>query len=167
MLIALSFWNPGLLLVDHIHFQYNGFLFGILIYSLAAINEVCYFIYRRNYNIFSFFVLNNRYLKKSNSLIYLFICVSTSSFSPSLLQGRDLLGGLLFAILLHFKHIYLYLAPAYFIYLLRHYCFNPSGNGTLRKKRRVNYIFSIIFIIIIIFCKFTNQFSSEITELKA
>lgn len=33
-----------------------------------------------------------------------------------------LLSGLLFAALLCFKHIYLYLAPAYFVYLLRVYC---------------------------------------------
>lgn len=33
-----------------------------------------------------------------------------------------LLSGLLFAVLLCFKHIYLYLAPAYFVFLLRAYC---------------------------------------------
>jgi alpha-1,3-glucosyltransferase len=33
-----------------------------------------------------------------------------------------LVGGLLFAVLLCFKHIFLYLAPAYFVYLLRVYC---------------------------------------------
>jgi alpha-1,3-glucosyltransferase len=34
--------------------------------------------------------------------------------------------GLLFAALLCFKHIYLYLAPAYFVYLLRAYCLHPK-----------------------------------------
>jgi alpha-1,3-glucosyltransferase len=38
-----------------------------------------------------------------------------------------LLSGLLFAILLCFKHIYLYLAPAYFVYLLRAYCLGSRG----------------------------------------
>ena len=33
-----------------------------------------------------------------------------------------LLSGLIFAVLLCFKHIYMYLAPAYFVYLLRAYC---------------------------------------------
>ena len=35
--------------------------------------------------------------------------------------------GLLFAALLCFKHIYLYLAPAYFVYLLRVYCLSPKS----------------------------------------
>ncbi|CAN6674576.1 dolichyl pyrophosphate Glc1Man9GlcNAc2 alpha-1,3-glucosyltransferase [Trichomonascus vanleenenianus] len=66
--------SPGLLIIDHIHFQYNGFMYGIMIYSIIAAQ-----------------------------------------------QGRLLLSGALFAILLCFKHIYLYLAPAYFVYLLRAY----------------------------------------------
>lgn len=72
--------SPGLLIIDHIHFQYNGFLYGILILSLV--------------------------LARNNSTI--------------------LLSGLLFAALLCFKHIYLYLAPAYFVYLLRAYCLGQN-----------------------------------------
>ncbi|KAF2270098.1 hypothetical protein CC78DRAFT_574215 [Lojkania enalia] len=68
--------SPGLLIIDHIHFQYNGFLYGVLILSLV--------------------------LARNNATI--------------------LLSGLVFAALLCFKHIYLYLAPAYFVYLLREYC---------------------------------------------
>ncbi|KAB8349707.1 hypothetical protein FH972_023722 [Carpinus fangiana] len=37
-----------------------------------------------------------------------------------------LLSGILFAVLLCFKHIYLYLAPAYFVFLLRAYCLGKS-----------------------------------------
>jgi alpha-1,3-glucosyltransferase len=46
----------------------------------------------------------------------------------SLLEAatNPLLSAFLFTTLLCFKHIYLYLAPAYFFYLLRSYCFNPS-----------------------------------------
>lgn len=74
---ALSiFLSPGLLIIDHIHFQYNGFLYGILILSIVVARKP---------------------------------------------QGL-LLSGLLFAVLLCLKHIYLYLAPAYFVYLLRVYC---------------------------------------------
>ncbi|PHH61131.1 hypothetical protein CDD81_748 [Ophiocordyceps australis] len=68
--------SPGLLIIDHIHFQYNGFMYGILILSLVLAR-----------------------------------C-----------KGTLLLSGLVFAALLCFKHIYLYLAPAYFVFLLRTYC---------------------------------------------
>lgn len=75
--LALSIlFSPAFLIIDHIHFQYNGFLYGILILSLVSMQK----------------------------------------------QSTMLIGGLLFAILLCFKHIFLYLAPAYFVYLLRVYC---------------------------------------------
>ena len=68
--------SPGLLIIDHVHFQYNGFLYGILVLSLVL-------------------------TRKPSTLLY---------------------GGLLFALLLCLKHIYLYLAPAYFVFLFRAYC---------------------------------------------
>lgn len=71
----LLFLNVGLIFVDHIHFQYNGFLFGILFLSIAAL-------------------LKQRYL--------------WSAFG--------------FAVLLNFKHIFLYMAPAFAVYLLKFYC---------------------------------------------
>jgi alpha-1,3-glucosyltransferase len=73
--------SPGLLIIDHIHFQYNGFLYGLLILSLVL-------------------------ARKKSTL---------------------LLSGLLFATLLCLKHIYLYLAPAYFVFLLRAYCLGPKS----------------------------------------
>ena len=75
--------SPGLLIIDHVHFQYNGFLYGILILSIV--------------------------------------------FAQSRTQHGMLFGGCLFAALLCFKHIYLYLAPAYFVYLLRAYCLSPRS----------------------------------------
>ncbi|KAF2721206.1 glycosyltransferase family 57 protein [Polychaeton citri CBS 116435] len=73
--------SPGLLIIDHIHFQYNGAMYGILILSIV--------------------------LARSRSTL--------------------LASGALFAALLCMKHIYLYLAPAYFVFLLRSYCLGPRS----------------------------------------
>ncbi|CAL8265598.1 unnamed protein product [Merluccius merluccius] len=88
ILAVLLLWNFGLLIVDHIHFQYNGFLFGFLLLSVA------------------------RHL-----------------------QSRHLEGALFFSIVLNLKHINLYVAPAYGIYLLRCYCFTQDNtDGSLRWR---------------------------------
>ncbi|ELU45785.1 glucosyltransferase [Rhizoctonia solani AG-1 IA] len=79
ILAASIFLHPGLLIVDHIHFQYNGFLFGVMLWSIAMMRE-----------------------------------------------GKMVLSGMLFAALLNFKHIYMYIAPAYFIHLLRTHCTTPA-----------------------------------------
>eukprot|EP00735_Rhodelphis_limneticus_P006348 TRINITY_DN18745_c0_g1::TRINITY_DN18745_c0_g1_i1::g.15248::m.15248 TRINITY_DN18745_c0_g1::TRINITY_DN18745_c0_g1_i1::g.15248 ORF type:complete len:536 (-),score=69.23,sp/Q9BVK2/ALG8_HUMAN/45.65/7e-137,Alg6_Alg8/PF03155.10/9.2e-127 TRINITY_DN18745_c0_g1_i1:163-1737(-) len=39
VMTTLAFLNPALLLVDHVHFQYNGFLFAWFLLSLAFIIE--------------------------------------------------------------------------------------------------------------------------------
>ncbi|EGG04429.1 family 57 glycosyltransferase [Melampsora larici-populina 98AG31] len=80
---ASVFLHPGLLIVDHIHFQYNGFLLGILMWSIWAIRD--------------------KHFKTS---------------------------ALLFSICLNFKHIFVYLAPPYLIYLLRAYCFPFPRDGS-------------------------------------
>ena len=73
--------SPGLLVIDHIHFQYNGLLYGILVWSLVL-------------------------ARKRSTLLS---------------------SGVLFACLLCMKHIYLYLAPAYFVFLLRTYCLDRKS----------------------------------------
>ncbi|KAK0384861.1 hypothetical protein NLU13_7339 [Sarocladium strictum] len=78
--------SPGLLIIDHIHFQYNGAMYGLLIWSLSLAR------------------------------------------SKSTLLGS----GLVFAALLCFKHIYAYLAPAYFIFLLRTYCLSAKSIFRIR-----------------------------------
>lgn len=70
--IALS---PGFFIIDHIHFQYNGFLFAFLVLSLVEARL-------GNYRRCAFW----------------------------------------FAVLLCLKHIFLYMAPAYFMYLLSAFC---------------------------------------------
>lgn len=73
--VALVLWNSALLLVDHVHFQYNGMLLGILLLSIS--------------------------------------CMET---------GRTYIGALLFCLLLCMKHIFLYVSPVFFVYLLRFHC---------------------------------------------
>ncbi|XP_017030615.1 probable dolichyl pyrophosphate Glc1Man9GlcNAc2 alpha-1,3-glucosyltransferase [Drosophila kikkawai] len=72
--------NVGLIFVDHIHFQYNGFLFGILLLSIGY-----------------------------------------------LIRQRFLWSAFAFAVLLNFKHIFLYMAPAFGVYLLRFYCLEQAS----------------------------------------
>jgi len=91
--------HPGLIIVDNIHFQYNGMLLGLFLVSIALVRE-----------------------------------------------GNMLPGAAVFAVLLNMKHIFMYASPAYFVYLLRHYCFEDTnqeaeeegegkGEGGGRKKR--------------------------------
>ena len=82
--------SPGLFIIDHIHFQYNGFLFGIFILS----------------------IMNAK-------------------------LGNHLVCGFWFAVLLCFKHIFLYVAPAFFVYLLSAYCLNPFP----KRIRYTDYTF--------------------------
>ncbi|XP_067641640.1 probable dolichyl pyrophosphate Glc1Man9GlcNAc2 alpha-1,3-glucosyltransferase isoform X2 [Eurosta solidaginis] len=74
-------FNVGLIFVDHIHFQYNGLLFGILLLSISY-----------------------------------------------LLEERYLVSAFIFATLLNFKHIFLYIAPALAVYFLKFYCFQSGRN---------------------------------------
>jgi alpha-1,3-glucosyltransferase len=68
----------------------------------------------------------------------------------SLLVARDgnkLTSGLLFAILLNFKHIYMYLAPAYFVYLLRSYCL--SANYEVRPMHFISLANTVIGVFLV------------------
>ena len=62
-----------------------------------------------------------------------------------------LYSGILFAVLLCFKHIYLYLAPAYFVYLLRAFCldtksiFRPRYQNTMRLGASIIGITCVAF----------------------
>ncbi|WFD41622.1 dolichyl-P-Glc:Glc1Man9GlcNAc2-PP-dolichol alpha-1,3-glucosyltransferase [Malassezia psittaci] len=87
MLFISILLHPGLLIVDHIHFQYNGFLFGIMLWSL--------------------------YFARTK---------------------RPLWCAVFFASLLNFKHIYVYVAPAYVIYLLRAYLLPELPRDTKQVK---------------------------------
>ncbi|KAI4116071.1 MAG: hypothetical protein LQ345_003442 [Seirophora villosa] len=92
--------SPALLIIDHIHFQYNGFLYGILVLSVAAART----------------------------------------------ESNLLLSALLFAALLCMKHIYLYLAPAYFVYLFRVYCLSPQSMLRIRFGNAITLAFGLLFV---------------------
>ncbi|MED6294218.1 glycosyl transferase, partial [Characodon lateralis] len=106
VLAVLLLWNFGLLIVDHVHFQYNGFLFGFLLLSVAKH-----------------------------------------------LQSQHLQGALLFAILLNLKHIYLYVAPAFGIFLLRSFCFTQDHrDGSIRwSSFRPLRLLALSGIVILVF----------------
>ncbi|CAH2091962.1 unnamed protein product [Euphydryas editha] len=113
--------NPGLLMVDHIHFQYNGFLFGILLLSI------------------------------SNMI--------TSNFIYSAFW---------FAVLLNFKHIFLYVAPVYVVYMLRAYCFTVSSNDGVHTPW---YSFSLTNLIklgltvVSVFCLSFGPFIDQLPQV--
>ncbi|CAG2172968.1 unnamed protein product [Oppiella nova] len=98
ILAMLFLWNPGLLLVDHIHFQYNGILSGILLLSMARV-----------------------------------------------IQKRELEAAFWFAVLLNMKHIYVYISPAFFVYLLRNYCFDRHLNFKATNFAKLALIVSSVF----------------------
>ncbi|XP_071502499.1 dolichyl pyrophosphate Glc1Man9GlcNAc2 alpha-1,3-glucosyltransferase-like [Diadema antillarum] len=105
-LAILLICNFGLLIIDHIHFQYNGFLFGLM---LLSITRIC--------------------------------------------QDRTLEGAVWFAALLNFKHIYVYVAPAYFVYLLRTYCFTASNqDGGVRWRSFSIVRFLALGVLVVALC---------------
>lgn len=111
--------QPGLLLVDHIHFQYNGLLSGIFILSLASI-----------------------------------------------LKGDYASGSFWFALLLNFKHIYLYCAPAYGMYLLTSYCLaKETSQARLFTflKRFLKLSLVVVSVFLIVYLPFADK--STLTQI--
>jgi alpha-1,3-glucosyltransferase len=76
------------------------------------------------------------------------------SFAYAQQPSTLLRSGLLFATVLCFKHIYLYLAPAYFVYLLRAYCLSPRSLFRIRWKNSLKLATGILAIFGIAFGPF-------------
>ncbi|CAD7064301.1 unnamed protein product [Tilletia caries] len=93
LLAASVFFHPGLIIIDHIHFQYNGFLFGVLLWAIWAARE-----------------------------------------------RRLLLCAVLFSSLLNLKHIYVYIAPAFTVFLLRTYVIPPGAESKLRTHPDIFFL---------------------------
>ncbi|KAG5439687.1 hypothetical protein PCK2_000727 [Pneumocystis canis] len=120
-IVAISIiLSPGLLIIDHIHFQYNGFLYGLLLLSIC---------YAKN---------SDKILKSS----------------------------IIFLILLCFKHLYLYIAPAYFVYVMRVYCLSLDLRR-INVKNIIKLGISVFLIIILAFGPFVyyNQLDQIRTRL--
>eukprot|EP00804_Cyclotella_cryptica_P022787 CCRYP_005002-RA/>CCRYP_005002-RA protein AED:0.05 eAED:0.05 QI:169/1/1/1/0.33/0.5/4/1137/529 len=91
--------NPGLIVLDHIHFQYNGMLLGLLLCSVACII---------------------RGAPKDTTAVQV---KNSNERRAASNQMWELSGAALFALLLAMKHLYVTLAPLFFVHLLRHHCF--------------------------------------------
>ncbi|XP_058798616.1 probable dolichyl pyrophosphate Glc1Man9GlcNAc2 alpha-1,3-glucosyltransferase [Phymastichus coffea] len=118
MLALFSLCNIGLLVIDHIHFQYNGFLLGILLISIAKAAKI-------------------------NT------------------ENEVLLGAIFFTILLNLKHLYLYVAPAFGVWLLKSYCFK----NRYFVFRLVKLSIIVIFITFLSFGPFMSQLPQVLSRL--
>jgi len=118
VVFLLLLTNVGLFIVDHIHFQYNGFLFGVLLISIGALME-------------------EQFLK----------------------------GGLMFAVLLNLKHIYVYIAPAYFVYLLRSFCFTTRSRKVRIKDFSLSNFIRLGGSVITIFGMSLGPFLAQLDQL--
>lgn len=93
---SLVIGNSGLLLLDHIHFQYNGMCLGILLISLACL------------------------IRGMDETTGRAKCQEATVSSSCV---WEMIGGLIFAALLTVKHLYITLVPIYLCYLFRKFCF--------------------------------------------
>lgn len=112
--------NVGLLLVDHIHFQYNGVLFGVLLLSIAAV-----------------------------------------------LEQRILLAALLFAVLLCMKHIFLYVAPVYGVYMLRFYVLSGGAAGSPTHRQSMLRLIGLASVVLAVVAAVFAPFRAQLPQLVA
>ncbi|CAJ1343617.1 unnamed protein product, partial [Effrenium voratum] len=115
---VLLLWNSGLLVVDHVHFQYNGMLYGLLLLSIAAIES-----------------------------------------------GRVYVGSVLFVLLLCMKHIFLYVAPVFFVFLLRSHCDARLQFPFLHWGRLVKLGLAVLGTLLVLLGPFLQQLPQLLKRL--
>ncbi|KAK9739810.1 ALG6, ALG8 glycosyltransferase family [Popillia japonica] len=118
ILPVLLLANVGLLMVDHIHFQYNGIMFGILLLSITK-----------------------------------------------MLKERYLWSAFWFTILLNMKHIFIYLAPAYFIYMLRNYCLKSNKAFSIGFTNFIKLASTVVSIFLITFIPFYDHINQVFSRM--
>ncbi|KAF8065603.1 dolichyl pyrophosphate alpha-1 [Scenedesmus sp. PABB004] len=123
--VFLTVANAGLLMVDSIHFQYNAFLLGAPAGRAPGRG-------------------GSAWRAESGQHAP---CARAQQPAPppppgvlmwsllALEAGRPLLGGLLFAALLNLKHLFAFMAPPYFVYLLRHHVLDDTAAGPAGAAR--------------------------------
>lgn len=120
--VALMLLNPALLLVDHVHFQYNGMLFGLLLLSIAEIEA-----------------------------------------------GHICRGAAFFCLLVNMKHIFIYCAPVFFVYLLRGHCACSFSQWSIRLRfqefAKLAAVVLTTFILMWAPIISTGQFSNAVQRL--
>eukprot|EP00002_Diphylleia_rotans_P034865 TRINITY_DN7533_c0_g1_i2.p1 TRINITY_DN7533_c0_g1~~TRINITY_DN7533_c0_g1_i2.p1 ORF type:complete len:389 (+),score=59.73 TRINITY_DN7533_c0_g1_i2:60-1226(+) len=99
---TLVVFQVGLIFVDHIHFQYNGLLFSIFLFSIDAF-----------------------------------------------LRENLLPAAILYTILVNFKHLFLYVAPVYFVYYLRWYCFAKASDASFSSWQMRNFLKLAVSILVV------------------
>jgi len=114
--------NPGFLWLDHIHFQYNGMLLGVLLASLGCI------------------MMGNNVSVPSTT-------ANPNPRQPLSYHFYHLLGAAIFALLLNMKHLYLALAPMYFCYLLEKYCLTPHVPTGKTIKQLLFFRFLVLALV--------------------
>jgi alpha-1,3-glucosyltransferase len=104
--------HPALFWLDHVHFQYNGLLLGVLLASISCLLRARISAHHMN-------TTARELGSKQRRWRYL-----------SMYHRYSLTGAALFAGLLTMKHLYLTLAPWYFVYLLGAYVIVQKSKAT-------------------------------------
>ncbi|EAR96049.2 dolichyl pyrophosphate Glc1Man9GlcNAc2 alpha-1,3-glucosyltransferase-like protein, putative (macronuclear) [Tetrahymena thermophila SB210] len=91
---------------------------------------------------FGFLLVDNIHFQYNQFLQGIFI-LSLTKF----IEGRNIFGGILFALVLCFKHIFLYSAPAIFFFLLKFYCFDNGNKLNIRNFSKLGMSVVTVFLI--------------------